>query len=433
MKVLVVGKGGREDALVWKIGQSPLVEEIYCVPGSDCIAQRPKTKCVSLEADNIKELANFAESRGVNLTVVGPEDPLVAGIVDEFEERKLRIVGPTQRAALIEGSKVWAKKFLKRNQIPTASFDIFDDAERAKTYARNSLPCVVKANGLAAGKGVFLCFSEEESSTAIERIIIQKEFKEAGDSVVIEELLRGEEVTFKVFTDGRIVIPLLATQDHKPVFNDDKGPNTGGMGAYAPALAISKDMRIRIMGDIIEPILEGMRMEGRIYKGVLYAGLMMTSDGPKVLEVNCRGGDPELQPLILLMESDIVPILEGIADGKLPERSIQWSGGAAVCVVMASKGYPGTPEISKEIRGLEEVAEMENVIVFHAGTVKENGLWKTSGGRVLGVTAKAEGILEAIDLVYKAIAKISWDGEHHRTDIAQKALRRGIQLEMKRR
>ncbi|MDP2664148.1 MAG: phosphoribosylamine--glycine ligase, partial [bacterium] len=257
MKVLVVGKGGREDALVWKIGQSPQVSEIYCAPGSDWIGQRPKTKCVGLKAGDIKRLASFAKSEGINLTVVGPEDPLVAGIVDEFQERKLRIAGPTRRAALIEGSKVWAKKFLDRNQIPTALFDIFDDAERAKIYARNNLPCVVKANGLAAGKGVFLCFKEDESSAAIERIMVQKEFKEAGDSVVIEEFLRGEEATFKVFTDGRIAIPLLATQDHKPVFDSDKGPNTGGMGAYAPAPVISKDMGIRIMGDIVEPILEG--------------------------------------------------------------------------------------------------------------------------------------------------------------------------------
>jgi len=431
MKVLVVGGGGREDALVWKISQSLLVSEIYCAPGNGGIAQRPKTKCVPIEADDIEDLAKFAQTQGVYLTVVGPEAPLVAGIVDEFEERRLRIVGPTQRAAQIEGSKVWAKKFLERNEIPTAAFMTFNDPNRAKMYAQNNLPCVVKANGLAAGKGVIPCFSEKESSAAIERIMVKKDFdvigNAAGNSVVVEEFLKGEEATFQVFTDGKIAIPLLSTQDHKPVYDGDNGPNTGGMGAYAPAPVITKEMKKRIMDEIIGPTLEGMRLEGRLYKGILYVGLMITLDGPKVLEFNCRFGDPELQPLVLLMESDIVPILEGIANGQLSQERIQWSEGAAVCVVMASKGYPGTPEIDKEINGLEEVASMADVEVFHAGITKKR---KTAGGRVLGVTAKAVGIPEAIGLVYEAVSKISWDGEHHRTDIAQKALKHGFQRKM---
>ena len=430
MKVLVVGKGGREDALVWKIGQSPLVEEIYCAPGSDGISQRPKTECVPIKVKDNKALAELAETRGVHLTVIGPEGPLVEGIVDEFEDRGLRIVGPTQRAAIIEGSKVWTKNFLEENEIPTASFRTFDDPERAERYAQKYLPCVVKADGLAAGKGVIPCFSKEEVSVAISKIMIKKELGEAGNSVVVEEFLQGQEATFKVFTDGEKAIPLLATQDHKPVWKGDRGPNTGGMGAYAPTPVVTKEMEERIMGEIIEPTLKGMRDDLRLYKGILYVGLMITSDGPKVLEFNSRFGDPELQPLVLLMESDIVPILEGIANYRLPQERIQWSEGAAVCVIMASKGYPDTPETGKEIKGLAEVDEMKNVAVFHAGTIKEGRIWKTAGGRVLGVTAKAARIPEAIDLAYEAVAKISWDGEHHRSDIAQKALKQGFQLRM---
>ena len=435
MKVLVVGKSGREDALVWKIGQSPLVKEIYCAPGSDWISQRPKTKCLPIEAGDVKALADFAEEESIGLTVVGPEASLVAGggIVDVFTARGLEIVGPTMAAAQLEASKVFAKEFMKRHNIPTADFECFDDPRRAETDAIANLPCVVKADGLAAGKGVMLCRSENDVRIAIRRIMIDKEFGEAGNRVVVEDLLVGEEVTFMVLTDGWEVIPLLSTQDHKAVYDGDEGPNTGGMGAYAPALVITPELEKIIIEEVIKPTLAGMRKEGRLYKGILYVGVMVTPDGPKVLEFNVRFGDPELQPLVLLMENDIVPFLQGIARGELQEGSIQWSEGAAVCVVMASKFYPGTPETGKEIRGLEEVAAMENVVVFHAGTIKEGGIWKTSGGRVLGVTAKASGIPEAISLAYEAVAKISWDGEHHRTDIALKALKRGIQLEMKRR
>ncbi len=424
MKILVVGGGGREDALVVLISRSPMVSQVYCAPGNDRIGQRPKTHCLpKLKADDLLGLRDFAVSNRIDLTVVVPEAPLVAGIVDDFEAMGLKIVGPTKEAARLEGSKVFAKEFMERHKIPTADFMVFDNPERAQQYAIANLPCVIKPDGLTAGKGVIPCKTKGEIAIAIKRIMIDKKFKEAGNRVVVEEFLTGEEATFMVLTDGWEAIPLLATQDHKPVFDGDQGPNTGGMGAYAPAPVITKELEKRIMEEIIDPTLAGMRAEGRLYKGILYAGLMITPDGPKVLEFNCRFGDPELQPIVLLIESDIVPILMGIAEGRLPEEKIKWSEGAAVCVVMASKGYPGTPEIGKEIKGLEEVAKMENVEVFHAGTTRENGIWKTAGGRVLGVTAKAEGIPQAIDLVYQAVSKISWEGEHHRTDIAQKAMK----------
>jgi len=433
MKVLVIGGGGREDALVWKIGQSSLVSEIYCAPGNSGISQRPKTKCLpKLKATDLWPLKNFAKGNHVDLTIVGPEAPLVAGIVDGFEAKKLKIVGPTRAAAQIEGSKVFAKEFMEKNEIPTADFMIFDDPERARKYAKANLPCVIKTDGLAAGKGSVICLNEETASDTIERMLVKKEFGDAGSQIIIEEFLKGEEATFKVLTDGWDVIPLLATQDHKPVFDGNRGPNTGGMGAYAPAPVVTGELTKRIMEEIVDPTIGRMRAEGKPYKGCLYVGLMITLDGPKVLEFNCRFGDPELQPLVPLMKSDIVPILEGIAEGELPKEKIEWRDGAAVCVVMTSGGYPGEYETGKdkEIKGLDEVTEMKDVEVFHAGTTKENGVWKTAGGRVLGVTAVAAEIPEAIDLVYEAVSKISWGNEHHRTDIAQKALKHGFQIKM---
>ena len=431
-KVLVIGSGGREDALVALISRSPLVSQIYCAPGNDGIGQRPKTHCLpKLKADDLWGLRDFAKGNKIDLTVVGPEAPLVAGIVDGFEAVGLKIVGPTKEAAQIEGSKVFAKEFMERHKIPTADFMVFDDPEKARKYATANLPCVIKADGLTGGKGAIPCKTEEEIALALKRIMIDKEFKESGNRVVVEEFLTGEEATFMVLTDGWNAIPLLSTQDHKPVFDGDQGPNTGGMGAYAPAPVITKELEKRIMAEIIEPTLDGMKAEGRPYKGCLYAGLMITLDGqPKVLEFNCRFGDPELQPLVLLMESDIVPILLGITEGRLPVERIKWVEGAAVCVVMTSKGYPGTPEIGKEIKGLAGVAKLEDVEVFHAGTKKENGKILTAGGRVIGPTAMGKDIPEAIQRVYEAVTKISWSGEHHRPDIGKKALKHGIQLKM---
>lgn len=433
MKVLVVGKGGREHALVWKIAQSPLVSEVFCAPGNTGIAQL--AECVSIDANNVEGLIEFVEEKTVDLTVVGPEEPLFFGrIEDRFRQHGLRIFGPNPTAASIEASKLQAKLFMQRHNIPTADFMIFGQnlfsaggAEEATKHAISNLPRVIKANGLAAGKGVFLCFTEAQVLAAIDKIMIRREFNDR-DSVVIEELLKGQEITFTVLTDGNTVIPLLSTQDHKPLLDDDEGPNTGGMGAYAPVPFVTQTLQREILETILYPTLKGLREEGWGYRGVLYAGLMITKEGPKVLEFNCRFGDPETQPLLLLMESDIVPILKQIADGSLSEEKLQWSAGAAVCVVMTSRGYPDNPELGKEIAGLEAVEEMKGVIAFHAGTSRENGIWKTAGGRVLGITAEAKDIPTAIQLVNTAVSKVSWDGEHHRTDIGRKALRYGVNL-----
>jgi len=427
IKIMVIGNGGREDALIWKISQSPLVSQVFCAPGNAGISVRPKTKCLpNLKATDIQNLKKFALENKIDLTVVGPEVPLVAGIVDEFEKENLKIFGPKKEAAQIEGSKVFAKNFLKKYKIPTPSFAVFGIKEiaEAKKYAKENLPCVIKADGLAGGKGVIPCFNENEVLAAIGKIMVKKEFGESGNRVVIEEFLKGEEATFKVLTDGEKTIPLLSIQDHKPVFDGDRGPNTGGMGAYAPAPVVTKELERQIMETIINPTLGGMEEEGKPYKGVLYVGLMITSQGPKVLEFNCRFGDPELQPIVLLMKSDILPILMAVSQGQLTKEKINWEDGAAVCVVMTSAGYPGEYQTGREIRGLDKVAKTEDVVVFHAGTREENGKILTAGGRVLGVTARAQGIPEAIRISYRAVSKISWDGEHHRTDIGQRALSR---------
>jgi phosphoribosylamine---glycine ligase len=433
MRLLVVGGGGREHALVRKISQSPLVSEIFCAPGSDSIGKTPKTHCLpKLTVDNLSGLRDFAKSNHIGLTIVGPEKPLVAGIVDGF--LGLKIVGPTQAAAQLEGSKVFAKQFMASLGIPTADFEVFDDPEKARQYAITNLPCVIKADGLASGKGVFPCKTREDVALAIKRIMIDKEFKESGDRVVVEDFLVGEEATFMVLTDGSTILPLLATQDHKRVFDGDRGPNTGGMGAYAPAPVITPELEDEIMETIVKPTINGMWRRGTPYKGILYVGLMIvnTPDGPKpmVLEYNVRFGDPELQVILPLMETDLVEVLLAIAEERLSGIKIKWEKGAAVCVVMTSGGYPDKYEPGKVITGLEEAGKMENVVVSHAGTRLESDIWKTAGGRVLGVTAKAESIPEAKKLAYGAVSKISWEDEHHRHDIAQKALQRGVQINM---
>ena len=437
MKVLVIGSGGREDALVALISRSPLVSQVYCAPGNDGIAQRPKTHCLpKLKADDLWGLRDFAKENKIGLTVVGPEKPLVDGIVDGFEAVGLKIVGPTKEAARLEGSKVFAKEFMARHGIPTADFMVFDDPERATRYAKANLPCVIKADGLAAGKGAILCKTEEEVVAAIKRIMIDKEFKESGDRVVVEEFLIGEEATFMVLTDGWNAIPLLTTQDHKPVFDNDEGPNTGGMGAYAPAPVVTPVLTKVVMETIVKPTLEGMRAEKIPYKGILYVGLMivLAPDGPKPmgLEFNVRFGDPELQPLVPLLRSDIVPILVAIAEERLTDEKVQWFDGAAICVVMTSGGYPGSYEPGKVIKGLDKVAGMEGVEIFHAGTKKEDGLWKTNSGRVLGVTVRGKDIAAAIDRAYQeVIPEIIWEKVHYRRDIGKKALtRHGIQMKM---
>ncbi len=426
MKVLVVGGGGREHALVWKIAQSPKVTKVLAAPGNAGIAEEPKAQCVDISATDIEALRDFALQEKIDLTVVGPEEPLVKGIVDVFQDAGLTIFGPTKAAALLEGSKAFAKQFMKEMGIPTAEFEVFDDPEKAKDYIRSKgAPIVVKADGLAAGKGSIVCKTLDEALTAVDRIMVEKAFGDAGNKVVVEEFLKGEEASFIVITDGENIVPLASSQDHKPVFDNDEGPNTGGMGAYSPAPVVTEEVFNRAMNEIVIPTIKGMKEKGIPFKGVLYVGLMIIEDKyPKVLEFNVRFGDPEAQPILMRMKTDLVDALMASIEGGLDKCNIEYSDEAAVCVVMASGGYPGKYEKGKVIYGLEEVAKMEKVKVFHAGTKKVNGNFVTNGGRVLGVTALGENIKKAIDRAYEAVSKIHWDKVHYRKDIGAKALRR---------
>jgi len=422
MKVLVVGSGGREHALAWKLSQSPLVEKVFGAPGNPGIAK--VGECVNIPVTDIKALADFAEREGIDLTVVGPEAPLVAGIVDEFERRGLRIFGPTKAAAQLEGSKAFAKEMMKRWGVPTADFKVFDNPQKAKAYIKEKgAPIVVKADGLAAGKGVTVARSVEEAIEAVERIMVEKVFGEAGNRVVIEDCLVGEEASYLVVTDGERFIPLATAQDHKAVFDGDKGPNTGGMGAYSPAPVLSPEMEKEVQEKVIKPILKGMREEGHPFKGILYAGLMITEDGPKVLEFNVRFGDPEAQVILRRLSTDLVEVFNSVIEGKLIDE-LSWIPETAICVVLASKGYPGKYEKGKEITGIEEAEKLDNVVIFHAGTSVKDGKVITNGGRVLNVTALGKDIVEARENVYRAIEKIHFDGMHFRKDIGLKALKR---------
>ena len=422
MKVLLVGGGGREHSLVWKIGQSPRVSKVFCAPGNAGIAQM--AECIDIPVTDLEALAAFAERKGVDLTVVGPELPLVMGIVDIFEERGLRIFGPRREAAEIEGSKVFCKDVLSKYGVPTAQYRAFDNRDEAAAYVDSvGAPIVVKADGLAAGKGVIPSSTKEEALKALDMIMVEKAFGDAGNRVVIEELLVGEEASFIVFTDGEAVVPLASSQDHKPIYDGDRGPNTGGMGAYSPAPVVTEEVHGKIMEEVMIPTIRGMASEGRPYRGVLYGGLMIKDGQPKVLEFNARFGDPENQPIMMRMKGDIVPLLEACIDGNLG-GPIDWDSRWAVCVVMASKGYPGSYEKNMVIHGLDKVAEMEDVFVFHAGTARAGEEIVTSGGRVLGVTGLGEGVKEAIERTYSAVKKIHWEGVYCRTDIGKRALDR---------
>jgi phosphoribosylamine---glycine ligase len=422
MKILVIGSGGREHALVWKIKQSPRVDKIYAAPGSSAIAEL--AECIAINAEEIAKLADFAAGEGIDLTVVGPELPLTLGISDLFESRGLRIFGPNKAAAQLEGSKAFAKKLLADNRIATAAFETFTDAAAAKRYlTRQKPPYVIKADGLAAGKGVLICGNRQEAEAAIDEILVARTFGSAGDKVVIEEFLDGEEASFMVLTDGERVLPLASSQDHKRVFDNDQGPNTGGMGAYSPAPVITGPMHERILRDILAPLLVGLKQHRIRYRGVLYVGLMIGKDGPKVLEFNARFGDPECQPIMMRLKSDIVPLFEATIDGRLDQIQPEWHEQAAVCVVLTSEGYPGAYDKRKEIHGLEQLQKWSNGFVFHAGTTKENSRWLTTGGRVLGVTARGDSIARAVQQAYGAVEKISWQGMHYRKDIGKKALR----------
>jgi len=424
MKILVVGGGGREHALVWKLKQNPAVEVVACAPGNAGISGIGW--CLDIGAEDIETLAKYAETTQVDLTIVGPEVPLTKGIVDAFQEKGLPIFGPTKAAAEIEGSKVFSKNLMKKYAIPTAEFEVFDDQEEAEKYIKKrGTPLVVKADGLAAGKGVILCDKEAEALEALDRIMTQRLFGDAGKRVIVEDKLEGEEASFLVFTDGVTVLPMPTSQDHKPIYEGDRGPNTGGMGAYSPAPVVSPDLETKIMNDIMIPTIEGMAKEGRPYKGVLYAGLMIKDGHPQVLEFNARFGDPEAQPLLMRLDSDLVGILQAINEDRLGELEVKWSPRATVCVVMASGGYPGKYRKGNVISGLEAVSTMRDVLVFHAGTDFDvQGRYITSGGRVLGVTSMGNTIAEAIDTCYEAVNKISWEDAYFRRDIGRKGLDR---------
>jgi len=425
MKVLVVGSGGREHALVWKIIQSPRFKDqgsrIYCAPGNAGISQI--AECVDIKADDIPELLSFAQKEQIDLTVVGPEGPLTLGIVDDFEKAGLRIFGASKRAAEIEWSKAFSKALMKRYGIPTADYEVFTDREKAVSYLKErGVPIVVKASGLAAGKGVIVATTLNEAVSAVDLIMKDRAFGPAGDELIIEEFLDGEEVSLLAFTDGKTILPMPSAQDHKRVFDNDEGPNTGGMGVYSPAPVLTEALLDTVMKEILIPTVKGMVSEGRPYKGVLYAGLMITRNGPKVLEFNARFGDPETQPLMMRMNTDLVEVIDAVIDGRLKEITIEWDKKAAVCVVMAAGGYPGDCRKGDEIEGLEEAARMDDVMVFHAGTALKNGKVVSNGGRVLGVTALGSDIREAINEVYRAVSKITWNGVHYRKDIGRRAI-----------
>ena len=418
MRVLVIGSGGREHALAWKIAQSPLVKKVFCAPGNAGTANVAEN--IDIPSDNVDALLQFATVTGIGLTVVGPEQPLVKGLVDSFEESGLRVFGPSQRAAEIEGSKVFCKDLMKKYGIPTARYESFDSPDQVKLFTKEDEPVVVKASGLAAGKGVILCSNAEEARSAVQSIMQEKAFGNAGDQVVVEEFLTGQEVSLLAFTDGKTVLPLDSAQDHKAAFDGDKGPNTGGMGAYSPALVFTEELKQQVIDEIMIPTVRAMAKEGRYYRGILYAGLMLTESGPKVLEFNARFGDPETQPIMMRIKNDIVPIFEACIDGTLAKQSLQWRQEPTVCVVMAAKGYPSSYEKGKEISGLNS-DENRQTVVFHAGTKLENGKVLTNGGRVLGVTALGSDINQAIKNAYSAVDKIKWDGVHYRKDIGNKA------------
>ena len=422
MKILVVGGGGREHSLVWKLNQSSRTEKVFCAPGNAGIAR--EAEVVPVDVTDIPALVRFAREEGVGLTCVGPELPLTLGIVDAFEEAGLRIFGATQAAAEIEGSKVFTKNLMEKYSIPTGAYRVFNEPGPAKEYLRQvSAPIVVKADGLAAGKGAIVCQTLEEADEAVRLVMEERAFGSAGDQVVIEEFLTGEEASFLAFTDGKTVLPLATSQDHKPIFDGDRGPNTGGMGAYSPAPVVTKELFDQTMDKIMIPTVRAMASEGRPYKGVLYAGLMIRDGRAKVLEFNARFGDPEAQPLFMRLDGDLVDIMEAVIDERLDKVTLNWHDDASICVVMASGGYPGPYDNGKVISGIEEADALEDVKVFHAGTSEEGGRIVTAGGRVLGVTARGGDIPQAIERAYRACGLISWDGAQYRKDIGAKALK----------
>jgi phosphoribosylamine--glycine ligase len=422
MKVLVIGSGGREHALVWKLRQSSRVTKLYCAPGNGGIAE--EAECLPVDVKKLDSLRALAERIRPDLTVVGPELPLALGVVDEFTRHGWRIFGPTKAAARLESSKSFAKAFLQRHYIPTAHYascDSLDDVQKALSHFHT--PVVVKADGLAAGKGVVIAKSKEEATSVCAEMLSGKMLGEAGSKVVLEECLKGEELSFLVVSDGERVAPLVAAQDYKRVGDGDTGLNTGGMGAYSTRTMLDNQMRDWLVHHIAQPVVSGMKEEGTEYKGILYCGLMMTARGPMVLEFNCRFGDPETQPIMMRLESDLAEALEASIEGRVSDGDFRWSSDASVCVVMCSGGYPGTFEAGKKILGLTEAARLEGIKVFHAGTARHDGTYFTSGGRVLGVTARAADLSTAVERAYQAVSQIGFEGAHHRKDIAARSVK----------
>lgn len=425
MRVLIVGSGGREHALVWKLSQSPEITQLFCAPGNGGIGEL--AELVDTGAEDIEALADFAENKDVDLTLVGPEAALAKGIVDLFEKRGLRIFGPTKAAARLESSKAFAKNLMKKYHIPTAQFSVFDDPQAARAYVRQlGAPIVVKADGLCAGKGVIVAHTLSEALGAIDLLMEDRIFKQAGERIVIEERLVGEEASFLVITDGTTALPLLPAQDHKRLQDSDKGPNTGGMGAYAPAPVIDASLSRQIMDEIILPTIRGLAGEDMGFKGVLYAGLMLTSDGPKVLEFNVRFGDPETQAILPLLKSDLVPLLDDVVEGRLSTTQCQWHSGSAACVVIASGGYPGDFQIGKEIRGLEQLKGRRDIFVCHAGTKRDRERFVTWGGRVLNVVGRGNDLEEAVKNAYEGVGLIEFEGMQYRKDIGFRALKKPV-------
>lgn len=417
MKIQVIGSGGREHALVWKISQSKKVKEIFAVPGNG--GMQELAKIIDIKSSNIIELADFAQEEQIDLTVVGPELPLSLGIVDEFQKRNLKIFGPTQKAAQIESSKIFAKEFMRENKIPTPDFQTYNYPSDARDSLKKAdFPVVVKADGLAGGKGVFICNNLEQAESCIHSIMVEKKFGKAGERILIEEYEKGQEMSFMVISDGKRALPLVSAMDYKKIFDNDRGPNTGGMGAISPAPQTDKNLYTIIMKSIIQPTIRGLRQTGKEFRGILYAGLMITPEGPKVLEFNVRFGDPETQAIILRMKSDIVDLLEGAAEGALFDIPVEWDDQVSGCVVLASKGYPSKYETRKKIEGLERAKSM-GVEIFHAGTeLKEKSLYST-GGRVLNICARSNTLKNAMKKIYDGISFITYDNIYYRTDIGK--------------
>lgn len=425
MRLLLIGGGGREHALAWKLAQSPLVEIIYVAPGNPGIALLDKCECVDLPLQEMEKVADYAESNSIDLTVVGPEASLVDGIADVFIARGLALFGPSKAAAELEGSKAFSKQLMEKYNIPTAFFKVCEDIATAKAYVKEKgAPIVVKADGLAAGKGVVVAMTEQEALDAIEDMMGDLKFGGAGARVVLEEFMEGEEASLLAFTDGETIVSMIAAQDHKRANDNDEGPNTGGMGTYAPAPVMTDILRLKAVEKVLKPTIAAMKAEGRPYQGCLYAGLMINGDSIKVVEFNCRFGDPETQVIMPLLNGDLAEIMLACATGTLAKADIGWHDQAAVCVVMASGGYPGSYQQGLPISGLAEADALEGVAVFHAGTKAVDGQIVTAGGRVLGVTAVGKNIREAKDKAYEAVAKISFEGAHYRQDIAWRALKK---------